>query len=115
MEVQVSCDNFIYSSAQVFDKPRMSFLFIPSSVGVLINTGCRFFLYLQVPGVSIPPVVQFGSYIHVPVNKCWPHLFSFTGKCKGSIRSGDVRFRRKLQIHDFGVIRLILIDSCFLF
>ena len=74
-----------------------------------------FLSYLQVPTVFIPLVVLFGSSIQVPVNKCWPHLFSFTAKCKGSICSGDVRFRWKLQIHDFGVIRLLLIDSCFLF
>jgi len=65
--------------------------------------------------VFIPLVVLFGSFVQVPVNKCWPHLFGFTGKCKGSIHSGDVRFRQKLQIHDFGVIRLLFKDSCFLF
>jgi hypothetical protein len=30
--------------------------------------------------VPVDPDVHLGSYIQVPVGKCWPHLLGFTSK-----------------------------------
>ena len=56
------------------------FLSILSNIqvpGVLLNTGCRF-SYFRCRG--------FHTTGCAPVNKCWPHLFGFTSKCKGNFR-----------------------------
>ena len=41
--------------------------------------------------------MQFGSYVQVPINKCWPTYSALPVNTKEV--SSDVRFRRKLLFH----------------
>ena len=54
--------------------------------GCTTPLGCGFAhhecaIFLNSIHVLVDPDVKFGSFIHVLVSKCWPHLLGFTGKC----------------------------------
>ena len=46
--------------------------------------------------------MQFGSYVQVPINKCWPTYSALPVNAKEV--SGDVHFKRKLLFHCFSMI-----------
>ena len=53
--------------------------------------------------------MQFGSFIHVPVSKCWTTCSALPVNAKDV--SGCVRFRRKLLFHGYSFVH----GSCMFF